>query len=425
MGFGARALEALNAFYNGEYANLDEVPKKIHSIPFETAARQYRVGCVPCSIPSTNTNHVYLQGSTLLEEQLAVRDVESMPPLLQRLSEVQPPSLDYLGVSYGLIASLLKFWKKSGYVPLYVRQTPNDLTGEFTMVMIRGVGHGEGSSKSPRIEWLTEFAKGLHRLSTGRNILTTRLLRFPKAILIFIILPVPRVWQCSGSSSDRSGQWGCSRSRGKGLALGGILCTSTHSWIELPASELSLLLTPFDVKRLESYANNQLDYHVILDLLPTLATLYFDRRMTALRTNGEDGDDASKEKGVKLSALQSAMLLAMGLQRKTVEEVGEELSLDVNQVLAQFTKITKKMTGFLQGVQRASVLRELPQAIPAGEAQPNTSTIRAIEDDLADAAQEVRKEITARTLGPDDTTSEQNKLKERQREMLDALDLSK
>lgn len=49
MGFGARALEALNAFYSGEYVNLDEVPKEIHSISFETAAKQHSVGCVLCS----------------------------------------------------------------------------------------------------------------------------------------------------------------------------------------------------------------------------------------------------------------------------------------------------------------------------------------------------------------------------------------
>jgi N-acetyltransferase 10 len=249
--------------------------------------------------------------------------------------------------------------------------------------------------------------------------------RFSEAILIATILPILRVRQRPGTSSHRSSQCWYSRSRGKGSVLVGIFCTCPHSWTELTASELSLLLTPFDVKRLESYANNQLDYHVILDLLPTLATLYFDRRMTTLRIDSDNSDNAAKERGVKLSALQSAMLLAMGLQRKTVEDVGEELSLGVNQVLAQFAKVIKKVTSFLQGVQRVSVLRELPQAIPPGEAHTNMSMINALEEDLADGAQEARKEIHVRTLGSDDTTAEQNKLKERQREMLDALDLSK
>lgn len=75
---------------------------------------------------------------------------------------------------------------------------------------------------------------------------------------------------------------------------------------ELGTSELAFLLSPFDLKRLESYANNMLDYHVILDLMPTVASFFFERRL---------GPD------VQLSAVQSSILLALGLQRKTIEEV--------------------------------------------------------------------------------------------------------
>jgi len=49
-----------------------------------------------------------------------------------------------------------------------------------------------------------------------------------------------------------------------------------------------------------------LDYHVVLDMLPTIASLYFEKRL------GQE---------IKLSAVQSSVLLAVGLQRKTVEEV--------------------------------------------------------------------------------------------------------
>ena len=74
----------------------------------------------------------------------------------------------------------------------------------------------------------------------------------------------------------------------------------------LTLDELSFLLTPFDLKRLESYAQNSLDYHVILDLLPTVASLYFEKRL---------GNE------LRLSVIQSSILLGMGLQRKSVEEV--------------------------------------------------------------------------------------------------------
>ena len=55
----------------------------------------------------------------------------------------------------------------------------------------------------------------------------------------------------------------------------------------LSRSDLDGLLSPFDLKRLESYANNMLDYHVILDLVPRLALLYFtDRLRSSIKLTG-------------------------------------------------------------------------------------------------------------------------------------------
>lgn len=79
-----------------------------------------------------------------------------MPPLLQRLSERAPENLDYLGVSYGITPLLFKFWKRAGFVPLYMRQTTNDLTGEHSAVMIRGLN--KNMEETGR--WLGDFAVG-------------------------------------------------------------------------------------------------------------------------------------------------------------------------------------------------------------------------------------------------------------------------
>ena len=72
-----------------------------------------------------------------------------------------------------------------------------------------------------------------------------------------------------------------------------------------------MLLTPFDLKRLESYANNMLDYHVILDLMPTVANLYFQKKL-----GSQDGEGP-----MRLTAVQSSILLALGLQRKSLEDL--------------------------------------------------------------------------------------------------------
>ena len=92
---------------------------------------------------------------------------------------------------------------------------------------------------------------------------------------------------------------------------------------ELGSSELAFLLSPFDLKRLESYANNMLDYHVILDLMPTVASLFFEKRF---------GPD------VHLSDVQSSILLALGAQRKTIEEV--EVQRRVLHFLAEVILLT-------------------------------------------------------------------------------------
>ncbi len=49
-------------------------------------------------------------------------------PLLKKVDEVRPPQLNYLGTSFGFTQVLLKFWRKNGYEPVYLRQTINDIT---------------------------------------------------------------------------------------------------------------------------------------------------------------------------------------------------------------------------------------------------------------------------------------------------------
>lgn len=52
---------------------------------------------------------IILQATTLLTDHPTIRSANTMPPLLQRLTERKPENLDYLGVSYGLTSQLLRF----------------------------------------------------------------------------------------------------------------------------------------------------------------------------------------------------------------------------------------------------------------------------------------------------------------------------
>ncbi|KAJ3561455.1 hypothetical protein NP233_g10184 [Leucocoprinus birnbaumii] len=333
MGYGSRALEALNSFYSGEYFNLEEEEGK-------ERPEYEQIGVVDPS-------------ETLQTETPTIRSAKSMPPLLQRLTERKPENLDYLGVSYGLTPPLLRFWKRAGYVPLYIRQTQSELTD------------------------------------------------FRKRFLALLAYKFREFGSVTALSVLEGAEFGISKNTDR---------ENEKTQGALTTQELAYLLTPFDIKRLEQYANNQLDYHVVLDLIPVLANLYFQQR---LRSTGEEGED------VKLSAVQSAILLAVGLQRKSVEQIEEELGLPVSQALALFVKIVKKITKRLVEIQKESISAGL--ALPAAPA-PAVSTdsgeqskeggwknvSRAMEEELDEAGDEATRA-----------------LREKQREMIDSLDLRK
>ncbi|KIM44748.1 hypothetical protein M413DRAFT_442705 [Hebeloma cylindrosporum] len=360
MGYGSRALQALDSFYSGEYFNLDESPKPVAHYPDAAAIDP---------------------NADLLSETPTVRAPSAMPPLLQRLTERKPENLDYLGVSYGLTSSLLRFWKRAGYIPLYLRQTTSELTGEHTCVMVRGLN----SSVESEIGWLHEFTKDFRRRFL--TLLSYKFREFGSITALSVLE----------------------------AANAGIKDKPEET--ALKSSELSVLLTPFDLKRLESYANNMLDYHVILDLMPCVANLYFQKRLGA---SNPSGDGRPGEGAIHLTAVQSSILLAIGLQRKAVEDLESELQLPVSQTLALFAKMIRKISKRLIDIQKAAISAEIPQANPhtislssrlEGDGA-NTGTTDNVAAAMEEELDQAGSEVT-------------NAMRERQREMLTSLDLKK
>lgn len=129
MGYGARALTLLKDYYEQKMTNIeesDQVQEEIETVDEE------EVG--------------------LMKEQIQPR--KSLPPLLLKLMERSPEKLDYLGVSFGLTEPLLKFWKRAGFVPVYLRQTTNDLTGEHSCIMLNVLNNEQGDETK---DWLMAY----------------------------------------------------------------------------------------------------------------------------------------------------------------------------------------------------------------------------------------------------------------------------
>ncbi|GFF29902.1 UPF0202 protein KRE33 [Aspergillus udagawae] len=350
MGYGSRALELLVDFYEGKFTDLSE------NIP-DAQEEMIRV------------TDEELANSSLLDDNVHVRDIRSMPPLFGKLSERRPDALDYVGVSYGLTPPLHKFWKRSSFVPVYLRQTPNDLTGEHSCVMLRTL-----ASAASDASWLGAFARDFHK-------------RF-LALLSYQFREFPSVLSLSICES----------------ATAGAKLDTSYTPSLLKKSDLDAAFSPFDLKRLDSYANNLLDYHVILDMVPTVAEYYFSGRLSGK---------------VNLSGVQQSILLAIGLQRKNLDDVEKELNLPSSQLLAMFLKIVRKTSTHFRGLVEGAVAETLPAGnVPVAQtsADAHDEVVderfkpldTGLEDELREGGQQVDEE-----------------LREKQRALIDSLPLDK
>ncbi|TPX60136.1 hypothetical protein PhCBS80983_g02008 [Powellomyces hirtus] len=347
MGYGKRAVDLLQDYYSGQVASLSEDDDA-------TIA----ASAVPDAI--TRITDDDLDETSLMNDEIRVRDPATMPPLLLKLSE-RPikEHLHWLGVSYGITAPLHKFWKRSGFVPVYLRQTPNDLTGEHTCVMLKKLERSDNAVAVTQSAWLESFM-----LDFRRRFIELLAYQFR----LFSPILVLSVFEAAGAAKDTPASTATSSA-----------ADATVVPLSRPA-EISRLFTPYDLKRLESYTHNLLDYHVIMDLIPHLARAYFLGRLH--QTSTQPGAADSSTTYVKLSPVQAALLAGLGLQKKSVDDLEKELDIPGTQIMALFGKLVRKCHLFLAGVVESGVRDEVDASSkPAPMPKPPTTDDMDVDND--------------------------------------------
>ncbi len=317
-GYGGRALELLAQYYEGELQVLTEDESSSDS-----------------DEESENKNteeDEEMSGSGLQSERIQPRNRKQLPPLLQTLQERKPENIQYLGVSYGMTQKLFNYWKKHAFKPVYVRLTQNDLTGEHTCVMLRLLKQSTATTKNWLQSFYDDFTKRLVSL------LAFDFRELPLALVLSLL-----DFQMVGADvlQKRS----------------------------LSVQELDAHVSNFDMKRLESYSKNLVDYHVILDLLPVIARYYFLKKIP-----------------FSISYAQAAILAGAGLQYKRIEDVGKEVNLQSNQVLALFNKAMRKFIKYFKEVSkhRFAIQSTTTQPKQTSEAKKASKSGNVKEKDLED-----------------------------------------
>ena len=102
MGYGGKAMQLLQQYFEGKFPSLAED----ESAASNNGKNNNDNGEVINNENNNNDDKDSEGDSKLLREKIVPR--KKLPPLLLKLNERKPEKLDYLGVAFGLTESLLK-----------------------------------------------------------------------------------------------------------------------------------------------------------------------------------------------------------------------------------------------------------------------------------------------------------------------------
>ncbi|CEG39118.1 n-acetyltransferase 10 [Plasmopara halstedii] len=342
MGYGSRALELLISYYQGE------ITSDVIDPDYEKEKDKKKIE----SDDNRDDDDEEAKKTKLRKEKIRPR--KTLPPLLLPLEERPCERLHWFGSSFGLTLPLYNFWSRAKLLPVYIRQTANELTGEHTAIMLRSL-RCDDLPASPADGWLDEFVADFRRRFT--SLLSYDFSTFPCALALGLLGDKPV--NSTSASNEKEHHLSLHRS-----ATG-----------EINPAELAMVLTPYDAKRLKSYAKNMVDYHMIVDLIPSLARMYFLQRLPQM----------------SLSYLQRAILVSLGLQHQSVDTIQQELNVPSNQLLALFNKAVRKFLGQVEKLMEEQLEAEAVSsnkiAQVAVQAQAMIPTETSLDEEMREGAQ--------------------------------------
>ena len=288
MGYGSKALDLLSQYYEGKFFKLEEDEE----------------------MEETNDEK---------------KGKKKLKPLLNKLEDIKPPFIYYLGTSFGLTNNLYNFWQKNGYKPLYIAMNSNSITGEHSCIMIKPLNEGnikllteDINNNNQKIKWFTPFSIDFkHRLTSLLSFNFNKL----NIKLCLSILEPPITTSTANDKDDNDNDE-----------------DNLENKKDMKKNEIELFLTKFDFKRMELYSRNMTNYNMIIDLIPIIAHLYFNKKIY-----------------VPLSYIQAGVLLGVGLQRKNFDEIVQEFNIEINQLLAMFNKMVKKFVGYIKNIYQKDI----------------------------------------------------------------------
>jgi len=376
MGYGSRALQLLQNYYEGKITNISEMDVDGGKGGKASKSEKTKPSSSSTSTSSSNSGAAVVKhGDTLNLKEEEIKPRRDLPPLLLKLAERPAERLNYLGVSFGLTPSLFSYWKKAGFVPVYLRLTPNELTGEHTMIMLYQSPETQEIAMSCASDWLYQFNEDFRKRFLSLLSYDFKDLACETSLLIASV----KVAEHLKNATERP---------------------------SMTRDELDNVLSIHDIKRLESYANSLVDYHLIIDLFPILAKQYFTNRFP---------------KSFALTPGQSLFLIGLGHQHKSVDDIAKELSIEASQVMSYLQKIIRKIVKHFKELEEKDELKKLPQYLTSSEIGM-TPLVKPLNEDLDEGF--ASKMAGGSKIQLEDKKETEREKERQQEELLNSLSLS-
>ncbi|KAG7983022.1 hypothetical protein I3843_04G083000 [Carya illinoinensis] len=327
-GYGSQAVELLTRYFEGQLTPISEVD----DVENVTEALHVRVTEAA-------------EKASLLEENIKPRT--NLPPLLVHLRERRPEKLHYIGVSFGLTLDLFRFWRKHRFAPFYIGQIQSTVTGEHTCMVLKSLNNDDiEDGGSDQWGFYGPFYQDFKRRFCRLLHLSFHEMEYKLAMSI--LDPKINFMELEPTLPPLDGFF----------------------------SSIKQFLSPHDMKRLEAYTNNLVDFHLIFDLVPILANLYFEGRIP-----------------VTLSYAQASVLLCIGLQGQNISYIEGQMKLERQQILSLFIKVMKKFHKYLYSIASKEVESTLPR-LKEIVMEPHSISV---DEDLNNAAKEVEDEMRSKS----------------------------
>ena len=215
--------------------------------------------------------------------------------------EARRKNLDWLGSSFGATSELLRFWARSGFFPIHISPARNEVSGEYSVVVVKPLSDVARSAFHEIAalffeRFLKLLREPLNDLEIGLSYLIIRILRnilSGKPALAGIAAAVEAAAPSGGEDVESN--------EGETERGGGAL---SEEWREAWLRKL-ISIDDLNWRRAIIYAYGPMKYEAVADCIPDFVRLYFLRL----------------EK--KLSNFQERLLILKVLQGRSWEEVAD------------------------------------------------------------------------------------------------------